>query len=207
MTATSIRVTFKRKFIAGLFISIPAIITILAIAWFFRFVDGLLEPIYFRILGYHTPGLGFVSAVVLVFIVGIVSTNVFGKKIILFFERIFLNIPVFKGFYTAVKQLVDAFSPESKTSSFKKVVIIEYPRQGVFAFGFLTKESTVMADRNGKESNLRAVYVPTNNLYLGEIVLVREGDVYYTDIPVDEGMKIILSGGIAAPQRIGESQR
>jgi uncharacterized membrane protein len=206
MTATSIRVTFKRKFIAGLFISIPAIITILAIAWFFRFVDGLLEPMYFRILGYHTPGLGFVSAVVLVFVVGIVSTNVFGKKIILFFERIFLNIPVFKGFYTAVKQLVDAFSPESKTSSFKKVVIIEYPRQGVFAFGFLTKESTVMADRNGKESNLRAVYIPTNNLYLGEIVLVSEDAVFYTDIPVDEGMKIILSGGIGAPQRIGESQ-
>jgi len=207
MTATSIRVTFKRKFIAGLFISIPAIITILAIAWFFRFVDGLLEPMYFRILGYHTPGLGFLSAVVLVFVVGIVSTNVFGKKIILFFERIFLNIPVFKGFYTAVKQLVDAFSPESKTSSFKKVVIIEYPRQGVFAFGFLTKESTVMADRNGKESNLRAVYIPTNNLYLGEIVLVSEDAVFYTDIPVDEGMKIILSGGIAAPQRIGESKR
>lgn len=207
MTATSIRVTFKRKFIAGLFISIPAIITILAIAWFFRFVDGLLEPMYFRILGYHTPGLGFVSAVALVFIVGIVSTNVFGKKIILFFERIFLNIPVFKGFYMAVKQLVDAFSPESKTSSFKKVVIIEYPRQGVFAFGFLTKESTVMADRNGKESNLRAVYIPTNNLYLGEIVLVSEDAVFYTDIPVDEGMKIILSGGIAAPQRIGESVR
>lgn len=205
MTPTSIRVTFKRKFIAGLFISIPAIITVLAIAWFFRLVDGLLEPLYFRILGYHTPGLGFVSAIALIFIVGIVSTNVFGKKIILFFERIFLNIPVFKGFYTAVKQLVDAFSPESKTSSFKKFVIIEYPRQGAYAFGFLTKESTVLASNTGKESNLRAVYVPTNNLYLGEIVLVREGDVFYTDIPVDEGMKIILSGGIAAPPRIRES--
>lgn len=205
MTPTSIRVTFKRKFIAGLFISIPAIITVLAIAWFFRLVDGLLEPLYFRVLGYHTPGLGFVSAIALIFIVGIVSTNVFGKKIILFFERIFLNIPVFKGFYTAVKQLVDAFSPESKTSSFKKFVIIEYPRQGAYAFGFLTKESTVLVSNTGKESNLRAVYVPTNNLYLGEIVLVREGDVFYTDIPVDEGMKIILSGGIAAPHRIGES--
>jgi uncharacterized membrane protein len=205
MTATSIRVTFKRKFIAGLFISIPAIITILVIAWFFRFVDGLLEPIYYKILGYHTPGLGFISAIVLVFIVGIVSTNVFGKKIILFFERIFLNIPVFKSFYTAVKQLVDAFSPESTTSSFKKVVIIEYPRKGAYAFGFLTKERTVLADNSGKELNLRAVYVPTNNLYMGEIVLVPEGDVFATDIAVDEGMKIILSGGIAAPHRIGES--
>jgi uncharacterized membrane protein len=207
MTAMSIRVTFKRKFIAGLFVLIPAMITVLAIAWFFRLVDGILEPVYFRVLGYHTPGLGFVSAVVLVFIVGIISTNVFGKKIILFFERIFLNIPVFKSFYTAVKQLVDAFSPESQTSSFKKVVIIEYPRKGTYVFGFLTKESTVLADKSGKESDLRAVYVPTNNLYLGEIVLVPEGDVFATDIPVDEGIRIILSGGIAAPQRIGQSKR
>lgn len=207
MTAMSIRVTFKRKFIAGLFILIPALITAFAIVWFFRLVDGILEPVYFRILGYHTPGLGFVSAIILVFIVGIISTNVFGKKIILFFERIILNIPVFRSFYTAVKQLVDAFSPESKTASFKKVVIIEYPRKGTYAFGFLTKESTVLADNRGRESDLRAVYVPTNNLYLGEIVLVPEGDVFATDIPVDEGMKIILSGGIAAPQRIGESKR
>lgn len=207
MTAVSIRVTFKRKFIAGLFVLIPAMITVFAITWFFRFVDGILEPVYFRILGYHTPGLGFISAIVLVFIVGIISTNVFGKKIILFFEHIFLNIPVFKSFYTAIKQLVDAFSPESQTSSFKKVVIIEYPRKGTFVFGFLTKERTVLADQSGSESNLRAVYVPTNNLYLGEIVLVPEGDVFATDIPVDEGIKIILSGGIAAPQRIGQSKR
>lgn len=206
VTATAIKVTFKRKFIAGLFISIPAIITVLAIAWFYRFVDGLLEPFFYSVLGIHAPGLGFISAIVLIFIVGIISTNVFGKKIILFFERIFLNIPVFKGFYTAVKQLVDAFSPESKTSSFKRVVIIEYPRKGAYVFGFLTKESTVLVDGAGKELSLRAVYVPTNNLYLGEIVLVREEDVFSTDIPVDEGVKIILSGGIAAPHRIGESR-
>lgn len=206
MTGDSIRVTFKRKFIAGLFISIPAIITIQVIVWFFRFVDGFLEPVYFNILGYHTPGLGFVSAIILVFGVGIISTNVFGKRIIQFFERIFLNIPVFKGFYTAIKQLVDAFSPGNKSASFKKFVVIEYPKADTFAFGFLTKECTIKAENSGKESCLRAVYVPTNNLYLGEIVLVNERDIFYTDIPIDEGIRIILSGGIAAPYRIGEAK-
>jgi uncharacterized membrane protein len=203
---TSISTTFKRKFLTGLFVSIPAILTILAMRWFFDFVDGLLEPVYYSILGYHTPGLGFLSAIIIIFIVGIVSTNVFGKKIISLFERIFLNLPVFKGFYTAVKHLVDAFSPDNKSVSFKKFVIIEYPRPGAFAFGFLTKECTVKASNDGKESCLRAVYVPTNNLYLGEIVLLREGDVFYTDIPIEEGIKIILSGGIAAPNRIGEAK-
>jgi uncharacterized membrane protein len=203
---TSISATFKRKFIAGLFVSIPAILTVLVISSFFRFVDGMLEPLYFRVLGYHTPGLGFVSAVALIFIIGIISTNVFGKKIIEFLEHMFMKIPVLKGFYTAIKQLVDAFSPDNKTASFKKFVVIEYPRKDAFAFGFLTKERTAMTDRSGKESCLRAVYVPTNNLYLGEIVLVREDDIFYTDIPIDEGIKIILSGGIAAPDKIGESK-
>jgi len=202
--AGSITATFKRKFIAGLFISIPAIITVLVLSSFFRFVDGILEPLYFRVLGYHTPGLGFVSAVILIFITGIVSTNVFGKKIIEFLEQLFLKIPVLKGFYTAIKHLVDAFSPDNKTASFKKFVVIEYPRAGAFAFGFLTKECTVKTDKDGKETCLRAVYVPTNNLYLGEIVLVNEKDTFYTDIPIDEGIKIILSGGIAAPNVIRE---
>ncbi len=202
----SIRATLKRKFIAGLFVSIPAIITVLVIGKFISFVDDLLEPVYFKILGYHTRGLGFISALVLIFLVGIISTNVFGKKIIGYLENIFLRLPVFKGFYTAVKQLVDAFSPDNQTSSFKKFVVIEYPRRGSYAFGFLTKECTIKAENSGKESCLRVVYVPTNNLYLGEIVMVHEDAVFYTDIPIDEGIKIILSGGIAAPIRIGEAK-
>ncbi len=201
----SIGAAFKRKFLTGLFVSIPAVFTIFIIGKFVGFVDSFLEPFYYQILGYHTQGLGFISAIIIIFLIGVVSTNVFGKKIIGFLERIFLKIPVFKGFYTAVKQLVDAFSPGNKSVSFKKFVIIEYPRTGLFAFGFLTKECTIRKERNGKESCLRAVYVPTNNLYLGEIVLVSESDVFYTNIPIDEGIKIILSGGIAAPNMIGES--
>lgn len=203
----SIRATLKRKFIAGLFVSIPAIITVLVVGKFISFVDDLLEPVYFKILGYHTHGLGFVSAIILILIVGIISTNVFGKKIIGYLESLFLKLPVFKGFYTAVKQLVDAFSPDNKASSFKRFVIIEYPRIGTFAFGFLTKECTMKTERNLEEYCLRAVYVPTNNLYLGEIVLVNEKEVFYTDIPIDEGIKIILSGGIAAPEIIKESMK
>ncbi len=204
---TSISASFKKRFIAGLFVSIPAILTLLAIEWLYRFVDGLLGPFYDRLLGHPTPGLGFLSAIALIFIVGLISTNVFGRKIIEFFERIFLRIPVFKGFYTAVKHLVDAFSPDNKNVSFKKFVIVEYPRKGLFAFGFLTKECTFKSAADGTEQCLRAVYIPTNNLYLGEVILVSENEVFFTDIPIEEGVKIILSGGIAAPNRIGEATK
>lgn len=201
---TSIRAILKRKFFAGLIVSIPAVITVLVLVWFFEFVDGILGPVYNKILGHQVPGLGFISAVILIFFIGILSTNVFGKKAIEFLEKAVVRIPVFKGIYTSVKHLVDAFSEEK--GSFKKFVIVEYPRLGSYAFGFLTNECTIKKDNTGKESCLRAVYIPTNNLYLGEIILFKEGDVFYTDIPIEDGIKIILSGGVAAPPTISETK-
>ena len=201
-TQTSIRTTFKRRFLAGLLILIPAIVTFLIIGWFFKFVDGFLEPIYYNILGYHVPGLGFISAIVLIFIVGTISTNVIGRRIIESFERILISIPLLKGIYTSVKQLVDAFSPESKMTSFKKFVLVEYPRPGVYSYGFLTKECTMRTERDGQEVSLTAVYIPTNLIYFGDIALFREENMFYTDIPIEEGIKIILSGGITTPSKI-----
>jgi uncharacterized membrane protein len=203
----SIRATFKRRFLAGLLISIPAIITFLVIWWFFKFVDGLLEPFYYKMLGYHVPGLGFISTIVLIFIVGIISTNVFGRRIIESFEHIILKIPVLKGIYTAVKQLVDAFSPESKVSSFKHFVIVEYPRPSVYAYGFLTKECVMKTERDGMEIGLKAVYIPTNLIYFGEIALFRDEHIFFTDISIEDGIKIILSGGIATPAKISEVKK
>ena len=203
----SIRATFKRRFLAGLLISIPAIITFLVIWWFFKLVDGLLEPFYYEMLGYHVPGLGFISTILLIFIVGIISTNVFGRRIIESFEHIVLKIPVLKGIYTAVKQLVDAFSPESKVSSFKHFVIVEYPRPSVYAYGFLTKECIMKTERDGMEIGLKAVYIPTNLIYFGEIALFRDEHIFFTDISIEDGIKIILSGGIATPAKISEVKK
>jgi uncharacterized membrane protein len=200
----SVRVTFKRKFFAGLFVLIPAVITFLVISWFFTFVDSFLEPLYFKILGYHFPGIGFISAIIIIFLVGIVSTNVFGKRIIDSLELLLLKIPVLKGIYTSVKQLVEAFSPESKVSSFKKFIIVEYPRPGVYSYGFLTKDCVIKTEKDGRESCLRAVYIPTNLIYFGDIVLFPDECIFFTDIPIEEGIKIILSGGIATPSKISE---
>ncbi len=203
---TSIRATFKGRFLAGLLVSIPAIVTFLIIGWFFMFVDGLLKPLYYAILGYHIPGLGFISAIVLVFIIGVISANVFGRKVIEIFDKLMLRIPIFKSIYIASKQLVDAFSPKSRGASFKKFVIVEFPRRGVYAFGFLTKECSFIKQKDGSETCMRAVYIPTNHLYFGEIALFKDDDVFYTNIPIDEGIKIILSGGISTPERISEAK-
>lgn len=203
---TPLRTILKRKFLAGLVVLIPVVLTIKVIVWFFRFVDDQLGFMFDKVLGYHVSGLGFISAIAIVVLVGIVSTNVIGKRMIGVMDTFLLKVPIFKGIYTGLKQLANAFSPEN-TSSFKKFVIVEYPRQGAFAFGFLTKECSVKSEKNGMETCFRAVYIPTNNLYLGEVILFRGEDVFYTNIPIEEGIKIILSGGIATPPKIvGEKE-
>lgn len=191
---------FKKTFLTGLIVAIPGVITVFVIKWFFETIDGIMAPLYDKLLGYHVPGLGFISAIAFILIVGAVSTNVFGKWLLGLLDKLFLNVPVFKGIYNSVKQILDAFSPSSGKSSFKEFVIVEYPRQGVHSFGFLTKECSIK--RETGESLVKAIYVPTNNLYLGEIVLFKDDDILYTDIPVEEGIKIILSGGIATPETI-----
>ncbi len=198
----SIRVTFKRKFLAGLVVTVPVVFTVLVLAGLFKFVDGILSPFFDLLLGMHIAGLGFITAIGIVFLIGIISTNVFGKKLLVLMEKIFLNIPVFKSIYTAIKQLVDAFSPENNTA-FKRFVIVEYPRPGAYAFGFMTKECTIQS--KGRDICMKAVYIPTNNLYLGDIVLLDDQSIIYTDIPIEDGIRIILSGGIAAPSLITES--
>lgn len=194
-----LKITFKRKFIAGLFVTIPTIITIGVIVFLFKLIDGILAPIYDLIFGRRIAGLGFITAIILIFFFGVISTNVIGKKILAYIEQALLHIPVFRGIYTAIKQLVDAFSPKNR-SAFKEFVLVEYPRKGSFAFGFLTKECHIKHYKENKQ--LVAVYIPTNNLYLGEVVLFYPEDIIYTNIHIDEGMKIILSGGIAAPTEI-----
>ncbi len=194
-----IRITFKRKFLAGLVITVPVTLTIVVIASLFKFIDGILGQFFDIFLGTHIAGLGFITAVGIIFLVGIISTNVFGKRVLNLVEYVFLNIPVFKSIYTSLKQLIDAFSPDSK-GSFNKFVIAEYPRTGCYAFGFLTKECTVRSDN--EELKLKTVYIPTNNLYMGEIVLLDDKSVTYTNIPIEEGIRIVLSGGIATPALI-----
>jgi uncharacterized membrane protein len=197
----SIRATFKQKFIAGLIVSIPALVTLFLIVWMFELVDGFMSPVYDRLLGRHVSGLGFVSAIAFVFVMGLVATNVIGKRAISYLEKPLLTLPILKSVYAPVKSIMDAFS---NSSSFQRFVIVEYPRPGVYAYGFLTKESTVKTGADGFSERLMVVYIPTNHLYFGEIALFNPRDVFFTETSVEDGVRIVLSGGIATPPSLRE---
>ncbi|MFQ5839348.1 MAG: DUF502 domain-containing protein [Candidatus Methylomirabilales bacterium] len=195
-----LRSNFRGIFITGLLISIPILITLLTLWWFFSLVDGILAPILDRAFGIRIPGLGFLSALLLIFCVGLFARNVAGQRLLTWAEDLFLRVPIAKSLYPAVKRLTQAFSPGSG-GSFKRVVMVQYPRSGIYAFGFLTDSSTVELSPEEPQVMV-AVYIPTNHLYLGEVVLFREGDVLYPDLTLDEGIQVILSGGMALPTHI-----
>jgi uncharacterized membrane protein len=188
----------RRSFIAGFFVTVPLFISVAAFIWIFTVVDGLTTPFYDRVLGRRIPGLGIATTAVAIILVGAFATNVIGKRVLLRAEGWLLRVPVFRTIYAPVKQLLDAFSP-ANASGFKRVVMIEDPRRG-YVLGFLTREFTV--DRGHGPEALLAVYVPTNHLYLGDIVLCQRERATFPDITVEDGIRIFLTGGMALPPRL-----
>jgi uncharacterized membrane protein len=188
----------RRSFIAGFFVTVPLFITVAALVWLFGVVDGFTTPLYDRLLGRRIPGLGTMSTAAVIVLVGAFAKNVIGGRILQRAEGYLLRIPVFRLIYAPVRQLVAAFSPDNE-SGFKRVVMIEDAKRG-FALGFLTKEFSV--DRGQGPEDLVAVYVPTNHLYLGDIVICERDRATFPDISVEEGIRIFLTGGMALPGRL-----
>jgi uncharacterized membrane protein len=191
----------RRSFIAGFFVTVPLFITVFAFIWIFGIVDGLSGPLYQRLLGRQVPGLGILTTALGVLFVGAFATNVIGKRILQRADSYLLRVPVFRTIYTPVKQLVVAFSPDNE-SGFKRVVMVQ--TGDTFSLGFLTKEFTVERGR-GPEAMV-AVYVPTNHLYLGDIVICERERASFPDITVEEGLRIFLTGGMALPAKIRGSE-
>jgi uncharacterized membrane protein len=188
----------RRSFIAGFFVTVPLFISVAAIIWMFGVVDGLTTPLYDRLMGRRIPGLGIATTAAAIVLVGAFARNVIGRRVLQRGESWLLKVPVFRTVYAPVKQLIAAFSPDNE-SGFKRVVMIEDPRRG-YALGFQTREFTV--DRGRGPEPMLSVYVPTNNLYLGDIVIVERDRATFPDVSVEEGIKIFLTGGMALPPKV-----
>jgi uncharacterized membrane protein len=188
----------RRSFIAGLIVMVPLVISVATLVWIFRVIDGTLGPLYAKWLGREVPGLGILTTAALVLLVGGLATNVIGKRILQRTESYLLRVPVFRTIYAPVKQIVVAFSPDNEYG-FKRVVLVEEPGRG-FVLGFLTKEFTV--DRGAGAEAMIAVYIPTNHLYLGDVVVYPRDRASYPDITVEQGIRIFLTGGMAISPRL-----
>jgi uncharacterized membrane protein len=188
----------RRVFVAGFFVIVPLVVSVVAIVWLFQWADGFASGIFLWLGIDPPPGLGILVTMSIVLVVGLVATNVIGRRLLQRAEDLLLHVPLFRTVYAPVKQLISAFSPDSE-AGFKRVVFIEDPARG-YMLGFLTKEFTV--DRGQGPEILLAVYVPTNHLYLGDVVLCPPERTLFPEMTVQEGIRVFLTGGMALPGRL-----
>ncbi len=199
--ATGAMQWLRRRFITGFFVTVPLVVSAVAIVWLFVWADRLtagLSAYVERVVGTHVPGLGLVATGLFVLLVGIVATNVIGRRILDRTDDLLLHVPLFRTVYAPVKQLISAFSPDNEFG-FKRVVLVGRSPQ-TLVLGFLTKEFLV--DRGDGPETLLAVYVPTNHLYLGDVVVCRQDEISYPDISVEEGVRVFLTGGMGMPDHV-----
>jgi uncharacterized membrane protein len=195
--------TLRKYIIAGLLVWLPFAATVVIIKLVVDLLDKtilLLPPEWqpATVLGFSIPGFGIILAIAILLLTGMLAANLFGRKLVDFWEAILNRIPLVRSIYSAVKQISSTIL-DSRGKSFRKVVMLQYPRKGIWSIGFLTNEN-VGADVDGIDNELVAVFVPTTpNPTSGFIIMAPRADITELDMSVEEGFKFIISMGVIIP--------
>jgi len=181
--------------ITGFAVVIPLVITFLILRMLFNWVDGILAPLLLRILSVHIPGLGIILTFSIIYLAGLATTNVFGRRLLDLGESILFRLPIIRSIYGPTKQLVVMMTtPDGK--GFKRVVLVEYPSPGFWVVGFVTGEIPV----DEKAFPQWSIFLPTTpNPTSGMMVILPPHHVQLTDITVEEAIRFVVSGGIVVP--------
>jgi uncharacterized membrane protein len=204
MTAhRSVSRTFRNKFIAGLIIVIPIVLTVKALWWLFTYVDSLAAPLAEWVLGRPIPGIGFVITLAVVMLAGILLSSGPLQQLLHGLEELVDSVPVVGSVYGTTKKVLSGFGKPESQGAFKRFVFARLP--GRTTPGFVT--ATFRFSRADNTTYvLCVVYVPTNHLYVGDVVVLPEEDVIDTDLTVEDGVSIILSAGASMPPTVTEKQ-
>lgn len=196
--------SLRRYLIAGLLVWLPILVTVLVLKFLIDLVDStlLILPATWQpdqLLGVHIPGLGLLLSGVVLFITGMVVTNLLGSSMVKVWEGLLARIPVVRAIYSASKQLTETlFSGKGK--SFRKVVMVRFPHPGVWTVAFVTGEG-MLEGNNKTGKDLVNVFVPTTpNPTGGYFLMVPREDMIELDMSVDAGIKLILSAGAVVPE-------
>ncbi len=199
-----IKTRLQRYFLAGLVAVVPISLTILVVRWTIALMDQLLLRFiperYWpeALFGFAVPGIGLLATLLMILLVGVLVTNYFGRSLLHLSERIMGRIPLVKGIFSLFKQVADTVLSADR-EGFRKVVLIEYPRRGVWSVGFVTGVSQGEVQRI-TEKRMINVFMPTTpNPTSGYYILVPEEDTQELNMTVDEAFKLIISGGMVSP--------
>jgi uncharacterized membrane protein len=182
----------RTYFFTGLIIVLPFLLTLYFLWLVFGFVDGLIGPVLKLIIGQRIPGVGFIFTVGLILGTGVLATNYLGRRLLAWGDRLFIRLPLVRSVYQTLKQLVHAVFSE-KQKAFQRVVLVEYPRKGVYSLAFLTRDVE-------EAGEMVMAFVPTTpNPTSGFLLLIPKKEVKYLDMSVEDGLKLIVSGGVIVP--------
>lgn len=188
----------RRYFITGLIVFLPVAVTLSILLWLFRTLDSFLGRLFTLLIGRPIPGLGLLASVAVILVIGLLATNVIGRRIVGWFDRLMLRIPLARSIYSATKQLSDSIFGQRR-AAFQRAVLIEWPRLGVYTVGFVTGESKGEAQVKTPKRVLNVFVVSTPNPTTGFLVLVPEDQVISLEMSVEDALKMVMSGGIVSP--------
>ncbi|MAS82880.1 MAG: hypothetical protein CMF45_09345 [Legionellales bacterium] len=195
--------TIKKYIVAGLLVWLPLAVTVFIVKLVVDLLDNiilLLPPDYQPaiILGFSIPGFGIVLAISTLLVTGMFAANLFGRRLFGLWEAILNRIPLVRSIYNSVKQISTTIL-DANGKSFRKVVMLQYPRKGIWSIGFLTNEY-VSVNIEGRNENLVAVFVSTTpNPTSGFILMMPRDEIIDLDMTVEEGFKFIISMGVIIP--------
>jgi uncharacterized membrane protein len=200
--AGEVRTTFLR----GAAVIIPLALTV----WFFQAllnaIDGILSPFLEKWIGREIPGLGFVSMVVIILLVGLLSRNLLGRIFFGWFDRLIASIPFVRSVHGAIRDLIGAFAIGGKGKTFRQVVMVQYPRVGLFCIGFVTNETSFVGADNKLVEFVNVYFPHPPNPTSGVLILVPKQEAVPLNLTIEQGLKLVLSGGIVTPDRLTQRQ-
>jgi uncharacterized membrane protein len=198
----NVREILQKYFLAGLLVFLPVVITLWFLGWVIGLMDGLLDVLPARLhpnsyLPFAIPGLGAVFTIALILFLGVLTRGVATRRFLAAWDKVFVQIPIFRGVYTAVQKLVQTFLGQSQTN--RQVVMIEYPRKGIYTVGFAMGRAWHELEKKN-ETPLVNVFVPTTpNPTSGFYLLVPTTEVAPLNMSMEEALKLITSGGLITP--------
>lgn len=189
---------FRRKFLTGLIILLPTVVTIYIFYRIFVSMDNMLGPLVLRYPLLDIPGLGFLGVLLIILLTGIFAGNFFGRTIISWLETVGFRIPLFSRMYIAIKQLSEVFLKHERTV-FKRAILIQYPRHGIYVVAFVTS-TWRLKDETGEEKSFINAFLPTApNPTSGFFLMIPEEEAIPFDHTVEDALKLVISAGAVLP--------
>lgn len=182
--------------IRGLLVTVPILVTFALLRWVFRVLDSILQPVFHLALGHAPPGAGLAGGIAVILLVGVLANTWLGRRAVEAVEGLLFRTPLLRTIYGGTKQVVEVVLG-GRQAPFRRVVLVEWPRRGAYALGFVTGEEPVP----GGTTVLKVFVVSTPNPTTGFLMLVPEEQTTPLAMSVDEALTLVVSGGLAGPVR------